>query len=562
MTPRTLLPTVGAWLPFARPLPNPFPGLSVAEADSADQRAIPPELGPDALAVLSGPTFMYSNAWATCRRLDRRPRPRGHPPVSAGADPQRGAAAAVALGVEHFSAAFFLTNPELPGLPATRSACGGCAVGDGMHERIELRLHRRSRCRSSSGWRSATTSPTCSRSRSGPGPVGPDHPGARRGRVRAVFTYRNGDSRAQTRVVSATPADRIDGDDLVWELDLAPRQSGGARCTCRCAPGHAGGAGPARLRRGLRRPGRRRAARWLRRAGAAQPTPDCCERIAGRRRGPDRAADRPEVGQRIVLPAAGLPWFLTVFGRDTLITAYQTVVASDRSWPGARCSSWPRPGHGRATTSSDEEPGKILHEIRSGELTRLGDQAAQPVLRRADATQLWLILLSEYWRWTGDDELVRQAARQRGRRAALDRRVRRPGRRRLRRVRRPARPRGWATSAGGTPGTASSSPTGTIPVLPIATCEIQGYTYDAKLRIAELADGPLGDPALARGCAPRPPRCASGSTRTSGSTSGAATTRSAWTATRTRIDSMTSNMGHLLWSGIVPAGPGRTWPAS
>ncbi|MEV1157146.1 hypothetical protein AB0J27_17305 [Micromonospora chokoriensis] len=41
---------------------DPTPGLSGANADNADQRAIPPELGPDSLAVLSGPTFLYSNA--------------------------------------------------------------------------------------------------------------------------------------------------------------------------------------------------------------------------------------------------------------------------------------------------------------------------------------------------------------------------------------------------------------------------------------------------------------------------------------------------------------------
>ena len=99
---------------------------------------------------------------------------------------------------------------------------------------------------------------------------------------------------------------------------------------------------------------------------------------------------------------------------------------------------------------------------------------------------------------------------------------------------------------------------GRLPFLPIATCEMQGYVYDAKLRMAELADGPLADPALADPAARRGGRrCGSGSTGTSGSTSGAATTRSGSTATSSQIDSMTSNMGHLLWSGIVRRGPGR-----
>jgi glycogen debranching enzyme len=93
---------------------------------------------------------------------------------------------------------------------------------------------------------------------------------------------------------------------------------------------------------------------------------------------------------------------------------------------------------------------------------------------------------------------------------------------------------------------------GSIPVLPIATCEIQGYSYDAKVRLAELADGPLGDPALAARL------------RTQADELYQRFNRDFWIDERggfyaigldgdkRRIDSMTSNMGHLLWSGIVP----------
>jgi glycogen debranching enzyme len=89
-------------------------------------------------------------------------------------------------------------------------------------------------------------------------------------------------------------------------------------------------------------------------------------------------------------------------------------------------------------------------------------------------------------------------------------------------------------------------------VLPIATCEIQGYTYDAKRRVAELADGPLHDPALAARL------------RGDAQLLRERFNRDFWIDERggyyaigldgdkRRIDSMTSNMGHLLWSGIVP----------
>ena len=69
-----------------------------------------------------------------------------------------------------------------------------------------------------------------------------------------------------------------------------------------------------------------------------------------------------------------------------------------------------------------------------GELTELGLKPHSPYYGSADATPLWLILLSEYWRWTGDEKLVGALRRQRAGGARLDRPVRRSGRRRLRRV--------------------------------------------------------------------------------------------------------------------------------
>jgi len=59
----------------------------------------------------------------------------------------------------------------------------------------------------------------------------------------------------------------------------------------------------------------------------------------------------------------------------------------------------------------DEEPGKILHEIRFGELTVIGEMPHRPYYGTADATPLWLILLHEYWRVTGDTETVMKAIR-------------------------------------------------------------------------------------------------------------------------------------------------------
>jgi glycogen debranching enzyme len=93
---------------------------------------------------------------------------------------------------------------------------------------------------------------------------------------------------------------------------------------------------------------------------------------------------------------------------------------------------------------------------------------------------------------------------------------------------------------------------GTMPPLPIATCEIQGYVYDAKMRVVELADGPLGDPALARTL-----RDEAEQLRVRFNEDFWIDARGGYYALgldgdKRPIDSMTSDIGHLLWSGIVP----------
>ena len=92
---------------------------------------------------------------------------------------------------------------------------------------------------------------------------------------------------------------------------------------------------------------------------------------------------------------------------------------------------------------------------------------------------------------------------------------------------------------------------GTMPFLPIATCEIQGYVYDAKLRLAELADGPLADPALAARL-----RGEAAALRERFERDFWIDARGGYYAIgldgdKRQIDSMTSNIGQLLWTGIV-----------
>ena len=106
-------------------------------------------------------------------------------------------------------------------------------------------------------------------------------------------------------------------------------------------------------------------------------------------------------------PAAGTPWYDTLFGRDTAIVALQSLwLKPDMSkqclgalarWQGKKFDTW-----------RDEEPGKILHELRVGELTRTDQLPFSPYYGSVDSTPLFLMLAAEYFRWTGDLELMRQ----------------------------------------------------------------------------------------------------------------------------------------------------------
>ena len=253
--------------------------------------------------------------------------------------------------------------------------------------------------------------------------------------------------------------------------------------------------------------------------------------------------------QSLMLPAAGLPWFLTLFGRDTLLTAYQTMAFG----PGLAKGALLALAYFQATERDDfrdMEPGKILHELRMGELTRLKLKPHSPYYGSADSTPLWLILLSEYWRWTGDNLLVVElrdnalAAL-----AWIDAFGDRDGDGYVEYGTRSSQGLGnqcWRDSYDGV-----LFADGSLPFLPIATAEIQGYVYDAKVRLAELADGPFADAVLA--------------TRLRGEATALRERfeRDFWVEERggyyaigldgdkRLIDSLTSNIGQLLWTGIV-----------
>ncbi|MBA3717885.1 MAG: SCP2 sterol-binding domain-containing protein [Actinobacteria bacterium] len=249
------------------------------------------------------------------------------------------------------------------------------------------------------------------------------------------------------------------------------------------------------------------------------------------------------------VPAAGLPWFMALFGRDSLITSYQALpYVPDLAQ--ATLTSLALFQSSTDDAFRDAEPGKILHELRFGELTAFEERPHSPYFGSADSTPLFLIVLDEYERWTGDADLVRRFEQEA--RAALewiDRYGDLDGDGYVEYQRRNTKTgldnQCWKDSH-----TSIVDRHGELAVAPRAVCEIQGYVYDAKMRCARLAREVWGDEELSF----RLEREA-GELRERFN-------RDFWVeelecfalaldGEKRQMDSVTSNIGHLLWSGIV-----------
>ena len=194
----------------------------------------------------------------------------------------------------------------------------------------------------------------------------------------------------------------------------------------------------------------------------------------------------------------GLPWFMALFGRDSLITSYPGAAVRARAGARRRCAS-SRSCRARAVDDfRDEEPGKILHELRFGELTAFEERPHSPYLRlgRLDAAvpdpaRRVRALDRRRATWCASSS-ARRAPRSTGSTSTATATATATS------STSGATPRPASrTSAGRTPGTRSRSRDGTLAPLPRATCEIQGYVYDAKLRCARLAREVWDDAALA-----------------------------------------------------------------
>ena len=250
----------------------------------------------------------------------------------------------------------------------------------------------------------------------------------------------------------------------------------------------------------------------------------------------------PLPGERYI--AAGIPWYDTLFGRDSIITALQMLpirsqMARDTLTVLARL---------QATEDDvwrDAEPGKILHELRTGEMAATGEIPHTPYYGSVDSTPLWLVLLGEYERWTGDMELIDRlwpcaiaalgwidrAADVSGF-VAYDRRSGGG-----------LRNQGWKDSAD-----AIRWADGRLAEGAISLVEVQGYVFQARLAVARLARR-RGDISLAE----RQEAAATAVQRRFEERfwlDDAGTYAVALDGDGLPVDAVTSNPGHALWSGI------------
>ncbi len=243
---------------------------------------------------------------------------------------------------------------------------------------------------------------------------------------------------------------------------------------------------------------------------------------------------------------AGIPWFACPFGRDLAITAWQTLMFKPELAVAALRLLAHYQGQ-KVDDFTDEEPGRVMHELRRGELANLGIIPHRPYYGSVDATPLFVILLAETVRWTGDIGLGRELFENATR--AIE----------------------WVENYGDKDGDGyveylTRSPLGIrhqgwkdseTPILdergrpvdpPIALAEVQGYVYAAYLAYADLLEW-LGRP----GAAEFRRRAADLAERFN---------RDFWVeeegffavaldAGKRPVRTLASNPGHCLWAGVV-----------
>jgi glycogen debranching enzyme len=250
----------------------------------------------------------------------------------------------------------------------------------------------------------------------------------------------------------------------------------------------------------------------------------------------------------VFIPAAGLPWFVAPFGRDSLLVSLQNILI----YPEFARGALEVMGSLQAKEDDayrDAEPGKILHELRYGELAHFKLIPHTPYYGTADATPLYLMTLHAAWRATGDQELLEQNLQTaEGCLAWIDQYGDRDGDGFQEYQTRS--PVGYENMAWKDSGDSVMYPDGTLVKGPKALCELQGYVFNTWVRMAEVFDA-LGKPERAI------------ELRAKAAALYAKFNEAFWDeelgfyayaldGDKKKVLSVASNAGHCLWSGIVP----------
>jgi len=461
--------------------------------------------------------------------------------------------------VEYFSAAFYLRNPLTGGLPQDSvSIIRHRFVGEGMQDRIVVQNQSMEPLSFELALELATDFADIlsvkehdfalgdpARARALPAPI--------QGRYHEehnqfVLEEPDGEGSASTQVILSQRGDVEEG-KVVYRLDLAPRESWELRVDILAsidgdviAPRTAErrfGEELTRVRESL--------AAWQLRVPQIRADWDLIGRSFFQSVSDLASLRMRGAGRTGRMPAAGMPWFMTVFGRDTIITCLQTLIfGPELARTALEVLAELQAREDNADV--DAEPGKIVHELRAGKAAK---NWFRTYYGTADATPLYLVLLSEVWRWTDDSSFVRSLRDPALKALAwIDEYGDRDGDGFLEYQRRT--PRGLENQSWKDSGDSQRFHDGSIARAPIAPVEVQGYVYDAKLRTAELAREVWRDRPLAE----RLEREAAELKR--------AFNEQFWTEARggyyvlaldgekRQVDSLCSNIGHLLWSGIVP----------
>jgi glycogen debranching enzyme len=259
-----------------------------------------------------------------------------------------------------------------------------------------------------------------------------------------------------------------------------------------------------------------------------------------------RALRLQQDGDNYVL-AAGLPWFMAVFGRDSIISAIQTKLVGTDLMVGT-LRTLARLQAKEVDSFREAEPGKIIHEVRRGELSYFGAVPHTRYYGTIDATPLFIILLGEAYQWTGDKQLLRDLLP--SAELALDW-IDKYGDldsdgfiEHRRRISKGLLNQGWKDSHD-----SISFSDGTLAKGPIALAEVQGYVYAAKLSMSRIYEI-LGNPERASELA-----------KTAEELKGRFNEQFwmpeeeffaiALDGKKRCVDTISSNPGHCLWSGIV-----------